>query len=139
MPKKLICLSCETIFTDKATLDVSDRCPVCKGKSLIDPEIDKLVCPQCNQVFARSQLANGDFCPGCGGGNWKPYPEHLTRKQRREYVKEKYGHCPYCGSDDIEGGFIEVNDNYCWQPITCNNCEKEWNDLYTLTGIEEQE
>jgi len=63
----------------------------------------------------------------------------LTEEQKKTYVESGYGHCPYCGGEDIAGGFITVDGNSCSQEISCNSCPKRWFDIYTLTGIEEVE
>ncbi len=53
---------------------------------------------------------------------------------------ESYGMlCPYCGSDAIVSGAIDYGHNQIWQQVTCNDCEKEWTDIYTLTDVEEIE
>jgi len=62
----------------------------------------------------------------------------LTKKQQKEYIGSNHK-CPYCHSTNISGWRIETDDGEAYQPITCNECEKSWNDLYTLTGIEEIE
>mgnify|MGYP001419004486 CR=1 FL=1 len=54
----------------------------------------------------------------------------------REYVKEGYAHCPICGSDEIEGGSVEIDGKICWQSVHCIDCMAEWDDIYELTFIE---
>jgi len=54
----------------------------------------------------------------------------------RAYKRDNGLHCPYCGSDDIEGGHAEYDDNYSWRPVKCNKCGEEWDDIYTLSGID---
>ena len=41
-----------------------------------------------------------------------------------------------CGSTDIEGGPIQIDDNTAWQKITCNMCQLEWDDIYILSGYD---
>jgi len=62
----------------------------------------------------------------------------LTDEQKRKYLNGGYGKCPFCGSDAIEGGFIEVDGDSCWQPVTCTDCGKRWNDIYRLADVEEK-
>jgi transposase-like protein len=54
----------------------------------------------------------------------------------REYCAHGGTHCPHCGSDDIEGGSIQIDAATAWQPITCNTCGKKWNDIYTIAAYE---
>ncbi len=61
----------------------------------------------------------------------------LTKKQKKKYI-ECSSKCPFCGSIDIEGGEVDVDGVIARQQITCNGCQKKWNDIYTLTGIEEE-
>jgi len=55
--------------------------------------------------------------------------------------KEKYlknpGNCPYCGSEDIVGESIEIEGATSKQKVSCSDCYKEWNDIYTLSDVEE--
>lgn len=60
--------------------------------------------------------------------------EELTDADIRRYLKSP-AHCPFCESQDIEGGRIEVDDGGAYQSITCNDCESEWDDAYELDRI----
>lgn len=53
-----------------------------------------------------------------------------------EYVEEHGRGCPNCRSGNVLGGAFEVEDERCWQNITCQSCGFEWNDLYRLAGYE---
>ena len=44
--------------------------------------------------------------------------------------------CPNCGSEDSTGHQASFDSNYAWRSITCDTCDAEWRDLYTLTGYE---
>lgn len=61
----------------------------------------------------------------------------LTKKQKEKYLKGEGGHCPYCGSGDIEGASWDYEGGYVYQDVTCLICEKAWQDSYTLTDVEE--
>lgn len=53
----------------------------------------------------------------------------------QEYVENGGTSCPYCGSQDITTfGPIEAEGGCAWQDITCNNCNNDWVDNYSLTG-----
>lgn len=62
----------------------------------------------------------------------------ISEDQELRYVKHHGAFCPYCESRDLEGGCMEGNGNYIFMPVTCLNCNKEWTDIYTLTGILEE-
>ena len=52
----------------------------------------------------------------------------------KEYAEAGDSMCPHCGSDQIEGASINIEGNKAYQDISCLDCEKEWTDVYTLTG-----
>ena len=62
----------------------------------------------------------------------------LTEEARQQYVQDGGVHCPYCGSADIEGSSLEVDGGSTIQKIYCLDCDREWTDVYQLTGIIEQ-
>jgi hypothetical protein len=41
--------------------------------------------------------------------------------------------CPYCGSQNIEGGYFD-NEGKC-QQVECHECGMDWYDIYELVGI----
>jgi len=51
-----------------------------------------------------------------------------------EYVAKGGGVCPVCGSDQVEGGSIDVDGPSAAQSVSCNDCNAEWKDIYQLTG-----
>lgn len=62
----------------------------------------------------------------------------FTREQVKEYLKDCGLRCPYCGSDQIEGDEWNSGAGEAWQEIRCLACDKKWDDLYNLVGIEER-
>lgn len=46
------------------------------------------------------------------------------------------GHCPCCGSDQIEGSSWDVYNEYAQQEVSCVNCGAAWDDIYRLVDIE---
>jgi len=58
----------------------------------------------------------------------------LTEEQKEKYLRSP-DHCPVCQSDDIEGGFVEVDCGGAWQNIHCIECGARWADLYMLDAI----
>jgi hypothetical protein len=63
----------------------------------------------------------------------------LTEEQKQAYIQGRSGGCPYCKSNNIEGDSYEMHGNCVSQPISCLDCERQWEDVYTLTGIDETE
>lgn len=61
----------------------------------------------------------------------------LTVTKKKEYLDASHK-CPYCGSEDISGGFVEVDAEGAWQDIGCASCGKHWVDVYRLVDIEEE-
>lgn len=58
-----------------------------------------------------------------------------------EYIANKGVTCLYCNSLEVrEYMFPQLNqDETISMSISCDNCEQEWSDIYTLTGIKEME
>ena len=63
----------------------------------------------------------------------------LTEKAKTDYVNGNYNSCPHCGSESITGGHIEADDNFCWRPVNCDDCEESWTETFTMTSIEDDE
>ena len=61
----------------------------------------------------------------------------LTREQKDAYLKSNGSACPYCGSNEIEGGGLESDVGSCWNPVECLECGRCWTDIYELTDIDE--
>jgi|ERR1039458_7146311 hypothetical protein len=62
--------------------------------------------------------------------------EKLTNEQKKQYLANEGVVCPFCQSDDVVSGSVETDSGYATQDITCNVCDEEWTDVYTLTGVE---
>ena len=63
----------------------------------------------------------------------------LTEEAKKRYLEESGVNCPFCGSSQIEGASVEINAGSAYQPIGCLQCDKRWNDVYTLRDVEEVE
>lgn len=59
----------------------------------------------------------------------------LTKQQKEYYINHGGCKCPHCKTEDIWGGSVEVDADYCSQSVTCHNCEKDWTDTYQLVDI----
>lgn len=55
----------------------------------------------------------------------------LTNKQ---YVKKGGNCCPFCGSTNIEGEGVDVQEGSAQQEVTCQDCFASWFDEYNLVG-----
>jgi len=62
----------------------------------------------------------------------------LTDAQKKKYVDSQGLNCPYCNDGDLEGGCMQGDGNWITMPVTCDNCNKTWQEIYTLTGILEE-
>ena len=62
----------------------------------------------------------------------------LTENQKVAYIGSGGVRCPHCKSENITGSHIEVDSTSAWQDISCDDCEMEWRDIYTLTDIEDK-
>ncbi len=54
-----------------------------------------------------------------------------------EYNESPY-HCPYCGSEDIDAGEWDWDNEHTCQEVRCRKCEQVWCDVYQFVGIEEK-
>lgn len=45
------------------------------------------------------------------------------------------GVCPYCGSDDVEYGTIDIDGDVLWYENQCNSCKEWFNEYYKLEFI----
>ena len=58
-----------------------------------------------------------------------------TVQTNHEYIDNGGTLCPYCRSYNIAGDHIQVDAGSAWQDVRCDDCGKEWQDTYTLTGF----
>lgn len=60
----------------------------------------------------------------------------LTEEERLSYIMGHYAHCPVCGDDDLDGGFIEIDGDIAWQKVNCLKCDAKWIDTYSLSDVQ---
>jgi len=60
----------------------------------------------------------------------------LTTEQKDQYLSNNGAMCPFCQSDNIEGDTLQ-SDGDVWQNVRCLDCGREWQDIYTLTAIDQ--
>ena len=54
---------------------------------------------------------------------------------RRKYIEGGGVACPFCGSENIEGGSVEIDCGFANQNVGCADCGAEWLDYYVLNGV----
>lgn len=59
----------------------------------------------------------------------------LTAAEKAAYVRDGYGRCPYCLCPGRDSEELEATENTATASVTCLGCDREWTDVYTLTGI----
>ena len=52
-------------------------------------------------------------------------------KTQKQY-KSSPSECPRCGSGDISGDGVEVDDGFASQSCRCEDCDARWEDQYQL-------
>ncbi|WP_321817029.1 MULTISPECIES: hypothetical protein [unclassified Paraburkholderia] len=62
---------------------------------------------------------------------WTPAAGPMTNAQ---YTAFRGVRCPSCGSSDVSGGFVNIEEGSASQTLCCGECGAEWTDTYTLTG-----
>ena len=62
----------------------------------------------------------------------------LTKEAKREYLETKGTACPFCGSEQLDGGFVEIDGGHAYQPMSCLEGGKQWSDVYVLDDMEER-
>ena len=60
----------------------------------------------------------------------------LTEEQKKAYIEGNQCICPVCKCDDIEGSSVNIDSGGAWQSVSCNNCNREWVDIYKLVDVE---
>lgn len=60
----------------------------------------------------------------------------LTPEKALKYLKASHA-CPNCGSENIEGGFVEISEGGATQDVHCNDCNKRWFDIYQLVDVDQ--
>ena len=56
-----------------------------------------------------------------------------------EYVKSEGTKCPACHGANITGFSVNTGGGGASQEMSCDDCDAEWNDVYTLVGYNELE
>jgi len=62
----------------------------------------------------------------------------MTKEQKQAYLKSP-NHCPFCNSDNIASESIQADSDIATAYVECLSCSKKWNDIFTITDVEEVE
>ena len=62
--------------------------------------------------------------------------KELTAEQKDQYLAKGGVECPACGSNDIEGHSVTINEARAFQTVHCHVCDAEWMDTYALTSVQ---
>lgn len=60
---------------------------------------------------------------------------NITPEIEKAYVEKGGTRCPFCGSENITGGGVNIDAGGATQEVGCDDCGAEWADCYTLSGI----
>lgn len=63
-----------------------------------------------------------------------------TSETKAVFDTEKYlknsSRCMFCGSSNIEGGFVDIDGRVAAQPVRCE-CGAHWQDIYELKEVDD--
>jgi len=58
---------------------------------------------------------------------------------KAEELNQKYLNdpdaCPFCGSTNIIGGYVDCGSDMAFRDVQCNDCQKVWTEEFKLIGI----
>jgi Zn ribbon nucleic-acid-binding protein len=60
----------------------------------------------------------------------------LSDEQKRKYLSSGGARCPYCGSEDIQGESVQIEEGAAVQEVSCIDCDSQWYDIYKLVNVE---
>jgi hypothetical protein len=62
----------------------------------------------------------------------------LTQSQINEYINHGGNKCPFCGAWNITAGDSTFEAAEAWQDVHCEECGKDWVDVFKMVGVEEK-
>ena len=60
----------------------------------------------------------------------------ITPEQQKAYL-ESPNTCPFCGSEELNGGHADFGDATCFRDVICYGCGKTWTEHFNLSEISE--
>lgn len=117
------------------------------------PVDDKVPKPKQYRVLVKIQELNRKdstprspkYLPGAIHGSFVPVESNCLEDVRKYFGELQYvgglidpkhiqsSGCPHCGGFNTEGSSWSCENNTAWQSIYCVDCDKSWDDVYTLT------
>ena len=61
----------------------------------------------------------------------------LSKEQKKDYILKGGVRCPFCNSSNITAGVF--HGQAVGQKVECEDCHREWWDVYKLVDVEEIE
>jgi hypothetical protein len=59
----------------------------------------------------------------------------MTAQQAQEYLAGGGVSCPFCGSQELDGKYYDLDWGRAYQKVTCQGCGRSWHDGYTLDSV----
>ncbi len=59
----------------------------------------------------------------------------MKTERAKQYLEQHGLACPFCGSQDIEGGSMDFEAGEIAQRISCHECDERWTDVYKLAAV----
>jgi hypothetical protein len=51
------------------------------------------------------------------------------------YLQSGGHNCPHCGSTEIHFGELDEQMSATYRPVRCSDCNREWTETFTMTGV----
>lgn len=61
---------------------------------------------------------------------------NLPSELKAQYIKDKGLFCPFCKRKNLQVDSTQLNGEQCEVEVSCEDCEEEWKEIYTLTDVE---
>lgn len=91
-----------------------------------------MLCDECTKPCKKFTETGACLCTECRA---KIDETGLSYDMRRKYIESGAVRCPFCNSENIEGGPVDIDMNFATQQMGCA-CGKTWRDIYRLIDIE---
>lgn len=74
--------------------------------------------------------------------DWWDQPEkkkmkRLTDEEKKKYVEDGFNRCPFCSGFNVVAKSVDVDGRRGRSPVECRSCYRSWEDLWTLTGVDD--
>lgn len=65
----------------------------------------------------------------------KEYDDPKDADKTLSYIRGGCRVCQSCGSTDLASGEIDEQLSKIYRPMTCSTCGNEWTEVFTVTGV----